>query len=58
MDLFQDINERTGVTILVVTHDPIFAAYGHRILHLVDGALDQEIPLTESPARPYLDVVK
>lgn len=45
MDLFQDINERTGVTILFVTHDPVFAAYGHRILHLVDGTLDQEISL-------------
>lgn len=47
MDLFQDINERTGVTILFVTHDQVFAAYGHRIVHLVDGELDQEIPLDE-----------
>jgi putative ABC transport system ATP-binding protein len=52
MDLFQDINERTGVTILLVTHDPVFAAYGNRILHLVDGALDQEIPLeARTPSR-------
>jgi putative ABC transport system ATP-binding protein len=47
MDLFRDINERTGVTILLVTHDPVFAAYGQRILRLVDGALDQEMVLTE-----------
>jgi len=61
MDLFQDINEQTGVTIMLVTHDPIFASYGHRILHLVDGALDQDIVLTgEAGSRPrgHLDVVK
>jgi len=51
MDLLQDINERTGVTILLVTHDPVFASYGHRILHLVDGVLDQAIPLDETPGR-------
>jgi ABC-type lipoprotein export system ATPase subunit len=40
------------VTILLVTHDPVFAAYGNRILHLVDGALDQEIPLeARTPSR-------
>src|SRR5262249_51176332 len=26
MDLIQDLNERTGVTVLLVTHDPVFAA--------------------------------
>jgi putative ABC transport system ATP-binding protein len=46
MDLFQEINRETDVTILLVTHDPIFAAYADRVLHLVDGALDQTIDLT------------
>ncbi len=45
MDLFQDINRRTGVTILLVTHDPVFAAYADCILHLVDGVLDQTVNL-------------
>src|SRR5215470_3514189 len=27
IDLIQDVNERTGVTVLLVTHDPVFAAY-------------------------------
>jgi putative ABC transport system ATP-binding protein len=47
MDLFRDVNSRTGVTILLVTHDQVFASYGQRILHLVDGALDQDIVLEE-----------
>ena len=51
MDLFRDVNARTGVTIVLVTHDQVFASYGHRILHLVDGALDQDITLDDSPSR-------
>lgn len=54
MDLFRAINERTGVTLLVVTHDLAFADYAHRIVHLVDGALDRAVPGVE--ARPSSSV--
>jgi putative ABC transport system ATP-binding protein len=47
MDLIQDINERTQVTVLLVTHDPVFAAYCKRVLRLVDGALQQDMALPE-----------
>jgi putative ABC transport system ATP-binding protein len=50
MDLIQDINERTRVTILLVTHDPVFAAYATRVLRLVDGRLQQEMALTDDVA--------
>src|SRR5262249_47595191 len=39
-----EINESTGVTVLLVTHDPVFAAYAHRVLRLVDGALARTWP--------------
>jgi putative ABC transport system ATP-binding protein len=52
MDLIQDVNERTGVTVLLVTHDPVFAAYAQRVLRLVDGALHQEMALDEEPDDP------
>ena len=45
MDLIQDINERTQVTVLLVTHDPVFAAYCQRVLRLMDGGLQQETEL-------------
>jgi len=45
MDLIQDVNEETGVTVLLVTHDPVFAAYCQRVLRLVDGGLQQEMAL-------------
>jgi putative ABC transport system ATP-binding protein len=47
MDLIQEVNERTGVTVLMVTHDPIFAACAKRVIRLVDGKLDQDILLDE-----------
>jgi putative ABC transport system ATP-binding protein len=45
MDLIRDVNERTGVTVLLVTHDPVLAACAHRVLRLVDGRLRQEMAL-------------
>jgi putative ABC transport system ATP-binding protein len=45
MELIRDVNEKTGVTVLMVTHDPVFAAYADRVLRLVDGKLDQDTEL-------------
>jgi putative ABC transport system ATP-binding protein len=45
MDLIHDVNARTGVTVLLVTHDPVLAACAHRVLRLVDGRLRQEMAL-------------
>ncbi len=50
MDLIQDVNERTGVTVLLVTHDPVFAAFAQRILQLVDGGLEHDLELTRRAA--------
>ena len=52
MDLIGEINERTGVTVLLVTHDPVFAAYAHRVLRLVDGALGQDMALVDKRRDP------
>jgi putative ABC transport system ATP-binding protein len=52
MDLIHDVNERTGVTVLMVTHDPVLAAYAHRVLRLVDGRLRQQMTLDEDRPAP------
>ena len=52
MDLIGEINECTGVTVLLVTHDPVFAAYAHRVLRLVDGALGQDMALVGAQRDP------
>lgn len=40
MDLFQKINAEEGVTIVQVTHSEKNAAYGHRIINLLDGRIE------------------
>jgi putative ABC transport system ATP-binding protein len=47
MDLIHDVNERLAVTVLLVTHDPVFAAYAARVLRLVDGVLQQSMALPD-----------
>jgi len=41
MDLLKKMNEE-GTTIIQVTHDPIKAKYGKRIIHLLDGLIEKE----------------
>lgn len=36
MNLLTQLNE-SGTTILMVTHSPTYADYGHRVIHLFDG---------------------
>src|SRR4029453_15320794 len=49
MDLIHGVNERTGVTVLLVTHDPVLAACAQRVLRMVDGRLRQEMSLDRNP---------
>lgn len=42
MDLFKQLNREEGMTIVQVTHSEINAAYGNRILHLLDGVVSEE----------------
>jgi putative ABC transport system ATP-binding protein len=39
--LIRDLNERLGQTILMITHNPEAAAYGHRTLHMRDGKIEK-----------------
>ncbi len=39
MELFKQLNEEDGVTIIQVTHSEKNAAYGSRIIHLLDGKI-------------------
>lgn len=40
MELFQKINREDGVTIIQVTHSEKNAGYGKRIIHLLDGRIE------------------
>jgi putative ABC transport system ATP-binding protein len=56
MDLIQEVNERTQVTVLLVTHDPVFAACAQRVLRLVDGRLQQQMDLPGEGSPPDVDL--
>jgi putative ABC transport system ATP-binding protein len=39
LDLLRGLNDRLGQTILMITHNPEAAAYGHSIVHMRDGRI-------------------
>jgi putative ABC transport system ATP-binding protein len=42
LEIIRDLNERLKQTILMITHNPDAAAYGHRIVHMLDGRIVSE----------------
>jgi len=40
LSLLRDLNDRLGQTILMITHNPEAAAYGHRVVKMRDGRID------------------
>ena len=48
MELLTDLNQNSGITVLMVTHEPDMAAYARTIVHFKDGLverIDQGTPL-------------
>jgi putative ABC transport system ATP-binding protein len=39
LGILRDLNQRLGQTILMITHDPDAAAYGHRMVRMRDGRM-------------------
>jgi len=39
LEVLRDLNERLGQTILMITHNPDAAAFGHRTVHMQDGRI-------------------
>lgn len=50
MELLEALNRELGVTIVMVTHEPDMAAYASRLIHFVDGRVDDNPP--KLPQRP------
>ena len=45
IELLRDLNENTGVTMVVVTHDPVWGSFCDRIVRLSDGCVAEDISL-------------
>jgi macrolide transport system ATP-binding/permease protein len=41
LEMFRQLNS-TGITVLLVTHDPKVAEYANRVIHIVDGVIDSD----------------
>src|SRR5258708_25471296 len=39
LEVLRDLNRRLGQTILMITHNPEAAAYGHQTVHMRDGKI-------------------
>jgi putative ABC transport system ATP-binding protein len=48
MDLFKKLNREEGITIIQVTHSEVNAAYGSRILHLLDGVIKEDVTVQQT----------
>lgn len=44
MQLFCDLNEHEGITIVLVTHEPDIASYAKRLVNFVDGKIQHDGP--------------
>ncbi len=49
MGLFTELNERDGITVVLVTHEPDVAASAHRLVRLTDGKIIYDGPLDGAP---------
>jgi putative ABC transport system ATP-binding protein len=47
MELFQKLNSESGITIILVTHEPDIATYSRRIIRFLDGHLVSDKPTIE-----------
>jgi putative ABC transport system ATP-binding protein len=54
MALFTELNERDGITIVLVTHEPDIAVYARRLVRLADGRVIYDGPL-EHAAPQHLE---
>ena len=54
MQLFQQLNQDQGITVVFVTHDPETAAYCRRIVHVRDGLVERDE--AQTPLAPALAV--
>ncbi len=54
MTLFSELNQRDGITIVLITHEPDIAAYAHRLVRLADGQVIYDGPV-EHAAPEHLE---
>ena len=54
LDFFSKLNTEEGVTILMVTHDPLIASYSSKLLYIKDGMIEYTIHKEALEQKEYL----
>jgi len=50
MALFSELNQREGITVVLITHEPDIAAYANRLVRLADGCIVYDGPIAHADA--------
>ena len=50
MALFTELNQRDGITIVLITHEPDIASYANRLVRLSDGRIIYDGPVAHAPS--------
>lgn len=57
MKLFKELNEKDGITILMVTHDAVTASVAHKVLNIKDGKIDNTIIRGAKTQRTFFEEI-
>lgn len=53
LTMFKELNDKEGITIIMVTHDPMIASYSSRFLYIKDGVIDQTLERKDLKQEDY-----
>ena len=53
LELVGRLNREQGVTIIMVTHDPLIASYSSRLVYIKDGIIEQTIEKEQMSQKEY-----
>jgi putative ABC transport system ATP-binding protein len=53
LSMFKTLHEEQGVSILMVTHDPMIASYSSKLLYIKDGVIDTMVERKELTQKEY-----
>lgn len=55
--LIDKLNKEQGVTIIMVTHDPLIASYSSRLVYIKDGVIERTIERNQMSQKEYFEKV-
>lgn len=57
LNIFKQLNENDGVTIIMVTHDPLIASYSSRLIYIKDGIIKESIERKQMDQDEYFEKI-